>query len=108
MHNSAMFGCIGESLSIKLSYIHSLCRYLFFMLVSAEKSLLQRQVVAKGIKVFTARFAKAGYSARRAIQKSVSDFCVKSIFKEPLVAISMRPSCSEMSRCAVGLLENGW
>ena len=57
-----MFGCIGETLSLKSFPTHSLCLYLVFMLVRAENPLSHRYVVAKGINVLTARLAKTGYS----------------------------------------------
>jgi hypothetical protein len=53
-HNSAMLGCVGESLSLKSFSTHSLCLYLVFMLVRAENPLSHRYVVAKGISVLTA------------------------------------------------------
>jgi hypothetical protein len=75
---------------------HSLCLYLVFMLVRAKNP--HRYVVAKGISVLIARFAKAGYSVRSPIQKSGSGFWLNYIFTELLVAISVRLSCSDISK----------
>jgi hypothetical protein len=51
-----------ERVSVLNRFPHSLCLYLVFMLVRAENPLSHRYVVAKGISVLTAQFAKAGYS----------------------------------------------
>jgi hypothetical protein len=54
-------------------------------------------MVAKGISVLTARFAKAGYSWAQP-----NGFWLNSIFTKPIVAISMRLSCSDIDKWTGG------
>ena len=72
MHITHQCWVVLESLSLKSFPTHSLWLYLVFMLVRAENPLSHRYVVAKGISVFTLRYAKAGYSERSPIQKFAS------------------------------------
>ena len=102
-----MSGRIGDSFSLKSSSTHSLCRYLVFTLVRHENPLSHKYVVANGINFLTARVASSGYSVSNPIQKSVRGLLLKSVFKDPVVAMSMRFSCSETERAAgaVGLVK---
>jgi hypothetical protein len=72
-HYSAMLGCIGERLSLKSFSTQSVPVFSFHD-SGAVNLLSHRYVVAKGISVLTARFAKAGYSECSPIQNSVSGF----------------------------------
>ena len=98
MHIPLQCCVVSERVSLKSFPTNSLCLYLVFMLVGAENPLSHRYVVAKGIIVLTAQITKAGYSERSPIQKSVSGFRLNYIFTEPLVAISMRLSRSDIGK----------
>ena len=76
------------------------------MLVKAENPHSHKYVVAKGIKVLTARLASAGYSVHNPIKKSGRGFWLNSILRDPLVATSMRLSCSDVGKEA-GTAEKG-
>ena len=67
MHITLQCWFVLESLSLKSFFTHSLSLDLAFMLVRAENPLSHRYVVAKGISVLTAQFAKARNSDRSPI-----------------------------------------
>lgn len=74
LHRAAMLGLIGNSFSLRSFSTKSLYLYLVFRLTSAENPVSHKYVVANGIKVLIARFAKSGHSARKLIQKSGNVF----------------------------------
>lgn len=101
LHNAAMLGRIGDSFSLRSFSTNSLYLYLVLRQTKAENPVSHKYVVANGINVLIARFARSGYSARKLIQKSVSVFWPNSILTDPFVDISMRLSLSSIGNCHV-------
>ena len=65
MHLTLQCWVLLERVSVLNPFPHTVfAGILVFMLVRAENPLSHRYVVAKGISVLTAQFAKAGYSER--------------------------------------------
>ena len=74
MHITLKCWVVLERVSVLNNFPHSLCLYLVFMLVRAKNPLSHRYVVAKGISVLKAQFAKTEYAEHSTIQKSGSGF----------------------------------